>query len=46
MNKWKRFKSCPDSIDDHGSYQFIEDGAVLISGDEIVAVGDYTIVSD
>lgn len=35
------FLSEPQAIDDHGSYRYIEDGAVTIEGGIITAVGDF-----
>ncbi|MEP0942087.1 MAG: guanine deaminase [Rhizobiaceae bacterium] len=39
------FKSRPNSIDDHESYFYFEDGAVLIRGEDIAAFGEYSDLS-
>lgn len=36
------FKSRPESIDDHSSYAYFEDGAVHIRGEDLVAIGDFS----
>lgn len=36
------FKSRPESIDDHDSYDYFEDGAVHLRGEKILAVGDFS----
>ncbi len=39
------FLARPEGADDDGSYAYHEDGAVLVRGGSIAAVGDYTAVS-
>jgi len=39
------FLSEPAGPDDHSSYHYIKDGAVVVSGGKIVALGDYARIS-
>ncbi len=39
------FNERPQSIDDHGAYQYFEDGALLLADGRITAMGDYSDVA-